>query len=697
MIMIIMSLCVTCKSTNNPLIAPWTGAYGGVPCFDAMDLTVLKEGIVIGIERHLNEIDAITRNPDMATFENTIIAMEQAGHDLQRVMCYYWIWNTNLSTPLFRDIQKEIIPLLSQYETNLLQNEALFARIKLIYHHQNKNLQPNQQRLLEFTYKKYIHNGITIDVFAKQAYAALSKRLAQLYATFSNNLMADEERYVTYLDKNQLGGLSPAFIASAKSAATEHDHDGQYAITNTRSSMAPFLTFSDERALRKKVWHNYYNRGDNGGKRDNNAIIKEILQLRHQRVQLLGYDNYATWQLENRMAKTPHRVMTLLETVWPSALARVDEEVAEMQAIADAMGAKIRIAPWDYRYYGEKVRKAKYDLDSEEVMQYLQLDKLREAMFFVASELFGYQFTPIPQGALPVYHEDVRVWEVTEKATRQHIGLWYLDPYARKGKRSGAWANTYRDHAMLNGVRTVLSSNNSNFIKPAEGEAVLISWDDATTFFHEFGHALHSLSSQTTYPSLNGALRDYVEFQSQLLERWLLTDKVTKTFLIHHQTSRPIPDPLLAKIKKAAKFNQGFATTEYLACALMDMKYHTTDPKNIDPDRFERIMLKKLNMPKEIVMRHRSTQFAHIFSSESYAAGYYGYLWADVLAADATEAFTESPEGFYDKTLCQKLVKHLFAAQNTITPEEAYRAFRGRDATVDALLRSRDFPVLKGN
>jgi peptidyl-dipeptidase Dcp len=551
--------------------------------------------------------------------------------------------------------------------------------------------------LLEFTYKKYIHNGITIDVFAKQAYAALSKRLAQLYATFSNNLMADEERYVTYLDKNQLGGLSPAFIASAKSAATEHDHDGQYAITNTRSSMAPFLTFSDERALRKKVWHNYYNRGDNGGKRDNNAIIKEILQLRHQRVQLLGYDNYATWQLENRMAKTPHRVMTLLETVWPSALARVDEEVAEMQAIADAMGAKIRIAPWDYRYYGEKVRKAKYDLDSEEVMQYLQLDKLREAMFFVASELFGYQFTPIPQGALPVYHEDVRVWEVTEKATRQHIGLWYLDPYARKGKRSGAWANTYRDHAMLNGVRTVLSSNNSNFIKPAEGEAVLISWDDATTFFHEFGHALHSLSSQTTYPSLNGALRDYVEFQSQLLERWLLTDKVTKTFLIHHQTSRPIPDPLLAKIKKAAKFNQGFATTEYLACALMDMKYHTTDPKNIDPDRFERIMLKKLNMPKEIVMRHRSTQFAHIFSSESYAAGYYGYLWADVLAADATEAFTESPEGFYDKTLCQKLVKHLFAAQNTITPEEAYRAFRGRDATVDALLRSRDFPVLKGN
>jgi len=679
------------------LIAPWTGAYGGVPCFDAMDLTVLKEGIVIGIERHLNEIDAITRNPDMATFENTIIAMEQAGHDLQREMCYYWIWNTNLSTPLFRDIQKEIIPLLSQYETNLLQNEALFARIKLIYHHQNKNLQPNQQRLLEFTYKKYIHNGITIDVFAKQAYAALSKRLAQLYATFSNNLMADEERYVTYLDKNQLGGLSPAFIASAKSAATEHDHDGQYAITNTRSSMAPFLTFSDERALRKKVWHNYYNRGDNGGKRDNNAIIKEILQLRHQRVQLLGYDNYATWQLENRMAKTPHRVMTLLETVWPSALARVDEEVAEMQAIADAMGAKIRIAPWDYRYYGEKVRKAKYDLDSEEVMQYLQLDKLREAMFFVASELFGYQFTPIPQGALPVYHEDVRVWEVTEKATRQHIGLWYLDPYARKGKRSGAWANTYRDHAMLNGVRTVLSSNNSNFIKPAEGEAVLISWDDATTFFHEFGHALHSLSSQTTYPSLNGALRDYVEFQSQLLERWLLTDKVTKTFLIHHQTSRPIPDPLLAKIKKAAKFNQGFATTEYLACALMDMKYHTTDPKNIDPDRFERIMLKKLNMPKEIVMRHRSTQFAHIFSSESYAAGYYGYLWADVLAADATEAFTESPEGFYDKTLCQKLVKHLFAAQNTITPEEAYRAFRGRDATVDALLRSRDFPVLKGN
>jgi peptidyl-dipeptidase Dcp len=457
--------------------------------------------------------------------------------------------------------------------------------------------------------------------------------------------------------------------------------------------MDPFLTFSEERDLREKVWRTYYSRGDNADEHDNNALIPEILQLRNERVQLLGYENYAQWRLEDRMAKTPEGAFGLMETVWPAALARVEEEVADMQAIADAKGAGIEIEPWDYRYYAEKVRKAKYDLDSEEVKQYLQLDNLREAMFFVAGEIFNFAFTPVAEGSVPVFHEDVRVWEVTDRTTGAHVGVWYLDPYARPGKRSGAWATTYRTHENIDGEITVLGSNNSNFIKGAPGEPVLISWEDATTLFHEFGHALHYFSSTADYPTLNGGVRDYTEFQSQLLERWLLTDEVIDTYLVHVETGEPMPKELVAKIKKAATFNQGFSTTEYLACAIMDMKYHSMDPAGLDVDAFERTMLAELNMPDEIVMRHRSPHFGHVFSSENYSAGYYGYMWADVLTADAAEAFREAPGGFYDEELTRSLVDNLFAPRNSVDPADAYRAFRGRDAEVAALMRDRGFPM----
>ena len=339
------------------------------------------------------------------------------------------------------------------------------------------------------------------------------------------------------------------------------------------------------------------------------------------------------------------------------------------------------------------MRKARYDLDSDEIKQYLSLDRLREAMFFVAGELFGFEFTPVPEGTVPVFHRDVRVWEVTDRDSGRHVGLWYLDPFARQGKRSGAWASAYRSHETFDGLRTVLASNNSNFIQGKPGEPVLVSWDDAETFFHEFGHALHALSSKVAYPTLNGGVRDYTEFQSQLLERWLLTDPVIENFLVHHETGEPMPDELVAKIKRAATFNQGFATTEYLASALMDMAYHTTDPAGLDPDPFERQTLARLEMPDEIVMRHRSPHFAHVFSGEGYSAGYYGYLWADVLTADAAEAFAEAPGGFYDRALAKRLVEHLFAAGNAVDPAEAYRAFRGRDAGIDALMRDRGFPV----
>jgi peptidyl-dipeptidase Dcp len=459
--------------------------------------------------------------------------------------------------------------------------------------------------------------------------------------------------------------------------------------------MDPFLTYSDERKLREKVWTTYYNRANNGDEFDNNQLIKNILKLRDERVALLGYDNYSQWRLEDRMAKNPENAMDLMKKVWPAAIARVDEEVTDMQAIADAEGATFKIAPWDYRYYAEKVRKDKYSLDSDEVKQYLQLDKLREAMFYVAGRLFNFDFMPVPEGSVSVFHEDVKVWEVKDKTTGEHIGLWYLDPFGRKGKRSGAWATTYRSHTTFDGKKTVLSSNNSNFVKGPEGQPTLISWDDAETYFHEFGHALHFLSATVAYPSSHSGVRDYTEFQSQLLERWLTTDEVINNYLVHYKTGEPIPADLVAKIKKAATFNEGFKTTEYMASAIMDLLYHTTDPALIEPQTFEKEQLTAIGMPKEVVMRHRSTQFGHVFSSEGYSSGYYGYMWAEVLTSDAAEAFAEAPGGFYDKDVSKKLVDHLFSIRNAMDPAEAYRLFRGRDAKVEALMRDRGFPITK--
>ncbi|NHZ72842.1 MAG: M3 family peptidase, partial [Nitrospirae bacterium] len=547
---------------GNVLLAEWVGPYGGVPAFDQMDLEVVKPALEAGMAMNLEEIDTIANSPEPPTFENTIVAMEVVGRDLDRAFTYYRIWSANLSSPEFREIQQEMAPKLAEFRSKITQNEALFDRIKAVYEGDAMDsLRPDQQRLVWLVYDGFARNGATLEGEAKERYAAINQRLAELHTKFSNNVLADEEGYVTYLAMDQLSGLPDSLVKAAAAAATERGHEGEYAITNTRSSMDPFLTYSDERDLRAKVWRTYYSRGDNGDEHDNNALIPEILALRNERVQLLGYDNYAQWRLEDRMAKTPEGAFGLMETVWPAAVARVKEEVGDMQAIADAEGAGIEIEPWDYRYYAEKVRLAKYDLDSEEVKQYLQLENLREAMFFMAGEVFNFGFEPVPEGSVPVFHEDVRVWEVTDRTTGDHVGLWYLDPYARTGKRSGAWATTYRTHENIDGEITVLGSNNSNFIKGAPGEPVLISWDDATTLFHEFGHALHYLSSTVDYPTLNGGVRDYTEFQSQILERWLPTDPIIDVYLLHVETGEPMPEELVAKIKNAATFNQGFSTT----------------------------------------------------------------------------------------------------------------------------------------
>ncbi len=686
------------ESQSNILLAEWTGPYSGVPAFDKMDLGDLREALEIGMAKNLEEIDAIANNPEPPSCENTIMALERSGDDLNRVFTYWSIWSGNLSTTEFREIQREMSPILSEFNSKITQNQKLFDRVKAVYENPDmKNRPADEQRLVRLVYDQFARDGATLNDTDKARYAAIDQRLAELYTEFGNNVLSDEEGYVTFLTEEQTGGLPGSVKSAAASAATERGQEGQYAITNTRSSMDPFLTYSTERDLREQVWNTYYGRGDNGDEHDNNAIISEILKLRDERVGLLGYDNYAQWRLEDRMAKNPENALELMEAVWPAAIARVAEEVADMQAMADAEDADISIAPWDYRFYAEKVRQSKYDLDSDEVKQYLQLDKLREAMFYVAGELFKFNFAPVPEGSVPVFHPDVKVWEVTNKDTGDHIGLWYLDPFARTGKRSGAWASSYRSHTTFDGKQTVLSSNNSNFIKGPPGEPVLISWNDAETYFHEFGHALHSLSSNVKYPTLNGGVRDYTEFQSQLLERWLTTDAVIDNYLVHHETGEPIPAELVTKIKAAATFNEGFATTEYLASALVDMYLHTAeDVSNIDPDQFERETLTKLNMPKEVVMRHRTPHFGHIFSGEGYSSGYYGYLWAEVLTSDAAEAFAEAPGGFYDTEVADRLVKHLFAIRNAVDPADAYRAFRGRDAGVSALMRDRGFPVPEG-
>ncbi|HEY8401831.1 MAG TPA: M3 family metallopeptidase [Cytophagaceae bacterium] len=679
-------------TTNNPLLAKWDGPNGGFPPLDKVKVEHFKPALEVAMAENLAEIEKISNNSAAPDFENTIAALERSGQTLMRVQTIYGIWSSTMSDSAFQVVEEEIEPKMAAFYDQILQNEKLFKRIEAVYNSPDKNkLTPEQQRLTWVYYNNFVRSGAKLDAEKKAEIAEINQKLASLFTKFSQNLLADENQVLELKSEQDLAGL-PQSLIDAAAATAQKKNQGKWLITNTRSSIDPFLTYSDNRELREKAWHMFVNRGDNGDANDNNAIITEILKLRAKRAKLLGYKTHAHWRLENTMAKTPEKAMELMEQVWKPAVARVHEEVADMQALADKEGKNIKIEPWDYKYYAEKVRKAKYDLDQTEVKQYLQLEKLREGMFWVAGELFGFSFTQVAN--VPVNHPDVRVWEVKNKKSGEHIGYWYFDAFARPGKRSGAWMNSYRDQHKMDGKVTTIVSNNANFIKGKEGEPVLISWDDAVTLFHEFGHALHGLSSDVTYPTLSGTavVRDYVEFPSQLLEHWLATPEVLQKFALHYKTGKPIPTTLVERIKKASTFNQGFATTEYLASGLVDMKLHLAGEVEIDPDAFERKTLEELGMPKELVMRHRTPQFAHIFSGDSYSAGYYSYLWSDVLTADAYAAFTEA-KGPYDKDVAARLVKYVFSVGNTIDPAEGYKAFRGREPKIDALMKKRGFPV----
>ncbi|TWU24018.1 Peptidyl-dipeptidase dcp [Novipirellula galeiformis] len=680
-------------SSDSVMLKPWTGPYGGVPPWNLVRQDEFLPAIETAIQIASEELSTIANQSEPPTFENTIIALEKAGKTLDRVETLFDVHTGNLNVGSIPDMERAIAPKLSEYRDSIYQNEKLFKRIEAIYQSDAmKSFTVAQKRLVDDLYKTFVRQGAKLNSSDKAKLSQINTRLARLFTDFSQNVLEDEKGYVTWIDhESDLAGLPDSVIAAMKSAAEERNKPDQWAVTNTRSSMDPFLTYADNRDLRETVWRNYYNRGDNGDAHDNNAIISEILSLRTARAKLLGYKNHAEWRLEPTMAKTPAATMDLMMKVWPKAVARVREEVADMQTIANSENTNITIAPWDYRYYAEKVRKDKYDLDFNEVKPYLQLEKLREAMMWAAGELYGMQFTEIKD--VPVFHPDVRVWKV-EDADGNRVGLWYLDPYAREGKRSGAWMMDYRSQENIDEPITPVVSNNSNFVKGVAGQPSLISWDDAVTLFHEFGHALHSLNSKVNYPSQAGTrvARDYVEFPSQIMEHWLDTPEVLSQYAVHYETGQPMPQALLDKIKKASKFNQGFDTVEYLASAIVDMKLHTTDQTSIDPDAFEKQTLKEIGMPDEIPMRHRTPQFAHIFSSDSYSAGYYSYLWSDALTADAVEVF-EDAGSFYDKATAKSLHDNVMSVGDTIDPAEGFRRFRGRDVDTSALLRKRGFPV----
>ncbi|MDK2760404.1 MAG: M3 family metallopeptidase [Sphingopyxis sp.] len=681
----------------NPMLAPWTGPFEGVPPWDKMDPELFPDAFAKAMAETKAQVQAVIDNPAAPTFDNTHVPMMLAGDTADRLFALWGVQSSNKSNDRVEDIDAEWSPKISTFYTELFLDPKLFARYKAVYDARNSSgLNAQQIRIVERSYDEMVRDGANLSPENKAKLVAMNAKLEGLFSSFSSKLLGDEKLYTIVTDKAELAGLEPGFVASLASAAEANGKPGQWAIKNTRSSAQPVLQNATNRALREKVYKAFVNRGDNGDANDTNATIAEILKLRQERAVLLGFATHANYRMADTMAKTPEAAMGLMMKVWPAAVARVKEEVADMQAIADTEAkanktAKITIEPWDYRFYAEKVRKAKYDLDESEVKPYLQLDKLVEGMFWSAGRLYDLGFRE-NSGTVPVFDPKVRTFEVYNLKTNENVGLLYLDNFARDGKRSGAWMTTYRSQQTLGGERNVLASNNNNFTEAAKGEPTLVSLDDAQTLFHEFGHGIHYLLQQVTYPALAGVPRDFVEYPSQVNENWLMTPEVLSKFATHYKTGAPIPQALVDKILASDKFNQGFQTVEYLSSAIVDMKLHDRKVPVTDVDTFERETLAEMKMSKEIVMRHRLPQFGHLFSSDAYSAGYYSYLWSETMDADTWAAFTEAG-GPWDRSVADKFRTILLMTGNETDRAEAYRAFRGRDPDVRALLKKRGFPT----
>jgi peptidyl-dipeptidase Dcp len=676
------------EAQANPLLRPWQTPFE-TPPFAEIEPEHFLPAFEQAFADHAAEIAAITHDPSVPDFANTITALERSGKLLAKVSAVFYDLVSAHSNPAILEIDTEVSLRMARHWNPIMMNAVLFGRIAMLHEQRaTLGLTTEQMRLLERTYTNFRRAGAGLDEGAKKRRAEINERLAQLGTSFSHHLLGDEQDWFMELGENDTAGLPEAFVAAAKAAAEERGMAGKAILTLSRSSVEPFLKSSSRRDLREKVYRAFTARGDNGNANDNNAAIVEILEFREEAAKIMGYPTYAAYRLEDSMAKTPEAVRTLLERVWQPARARALADRDALQALIAEEGGNFALAPWDWRYYAEILRQRRANFDDASIKPYLVLDHMIEAAFDCATRLFGITFSE--RKDIPVWHPDVRVWEVRD-ADGKHKALFYGDFFARSSKRSGAWMTSLRDQQKLDGQISPLIINVCNFARGADGEPSLLSPDDARTLFHEFGHALHGLLSNVTYPSLSGTsvFTDFVELPSQLYEHWLEQPQVLRQFARHYQTGEPLPDDLLQRFLAARKFNQGFATVEFVSSALIDLEFHTQPAAaSRDVGAFEKAELEKIGMPAEIALRHRPTQFGHIFSGDHYASGYYSYMWSEVMDADAFGAFEEAGD-IFDPAVAKRLHDDIYSSGGSREPEEAYVAFRGREPEPDALLRRR--------
>ena len=687
---------MTASTPFNPALTTWTG-HEGLPRFDLVNDTDFAPAFEAAFKAHEAEIDDIAGNPDQPTFDNTVIALEIAGDELSRISSIFWNKAGADTNETIQALERDIAPKMSRHYSKIGMNAALFRRIDTLWENRESlGLDLEATRVLERHWKGFVKSGAKLAKDEQERLAGINETLAGLGAKFGQNVLADEKNWALFLESEEdLAGL-PDFLRDAMaSAASDRGEQGKYAVTLSRSIIEPFLTFSDNRELREMAFRAWTARGENGGETDNRGLIAQTLALRAEKAKLLGYDNYAALKLDNTMAKTPAAVNGLLMRVWDKAVARAREEEADLAKLVAAEGRNHDVMPWDWRHYAEKLRAEKFNFSEGELKPYLQLEKIIEACFDVAQRLFG--ITATEKKDIAGYHPDVRVFEIRD-AGGKLTALFLGDYFARSSKRSGAWMSSFQSQHKLtlkNGAvgELPIIYNVCNFAKPAEGKPALLSLDDARTLFHEFGHALHGMLSNVTYPSVSGTgvSRDFVELPSQLYEHWLTVPDILKRYAVHYQTGEPMPGALLEKVLAARTFNSGFATVEFTSSALVDMAYHTAETQG-EPMALEAATLDKIGMPRSIVMRHRSPHFLHVFSGDGYSAGYYSYMWSEVLDADAFAAFEETGNAF-DPGMAQKLKDNVYSVGGSIDPEDAYKGFRGKLPSPDAMLAKKGLAV----
>jgi peptidyl-dipeptidase Dcp len=675
----------------NPLLSRWTTPHE-VPPFDQIRPEHFRPAFYEGMREHRSEIAAIAAQRSAPSFANTILALERAGLSLERTQAVFFNLTSSSSSPALRAIQREISPALAAHNDAITLDPALFARIKAVHDARASLRDPQQRRLVERYYTGFVRGGALLQGSQRERFAQINQRLATLTTQFSQNVLADTAQYALVLEgEDDLAGLPGFFREAAAEAARSRGLEGKHVVTLARSSVEPFLQLSSRRDLREQAFKAWAARGDNGDAEDNNAIAAEMVALRNERAQVLGFANHAAFTLDDTMAKTPASVDDLLRRVWQPAVSAVSRDAERYLTLARSQGfTGGQLEPWDWRYYAEQKRQAEFAINEEEVKPYFTLDRMLEAQFWVANRLFGLTFTEIT-GTVPVYHPDVRVWAVNE-ADGRPVGLFYGDFFARESKQGGAWMSSFRTQDRINGNTRPVVVNVLNYTKAPAGRQTLLSYDDAETLFHEFGHALHGLLSDVAYPSLAGTAvsRDFVEFPAQIFEHWLARPEVLSRFARHVDTGAGMPPELLAKVMAARNHDIGFATVEFLASAFVDMDVHSrTGTQAPDLAAFEDESLARIGMPREIIMRHRMPHFGHIFSG-GYSAGYYSYMWSEVLDADGFRAFTETGDVF-DRATAQRLRAYVYASGNSRDPAESYRMFRGRDPDAGALLTMRGF------